>query len=194
MKAGKRLLISLVSAILLVTGLAITAQPVQACSCVMNLDPVSELNRSSAVFSGKVLQIGEERLASGDQLKKALIEVDQIWKGIDQTQMWVYTAYGGEAACGIEFVEGESYLMYTRADEGGRLNASFCSRTTTIQSATDDLQALGTGTAPEREVDLSGQSAASPIDQSLVIIAAGLIIVAIAGGGYLLLIKRRTKV
>ncbi|WP_010275073.1 hypothetical protein [Paenibacillus senegalensis] len=190
--AAKRLLIILVSVLLLVVGLGISAQPAQACSCAINLDPLSEASRSSAVFSGKVLEIREEKHAAGERIKKVLIEVDQIWKGIDQNQMWIYTAYS-EPACGVDFDKGQSYLIYAMADEGGRLNVSLCSRTASIQLAGEDLQALGTGAEPEREVDLLTESADSTMNLALIIIAGGLLVIAAVGVGYLLLVKRRPR-
>ena len=48
-------------------------------------------------------------------------------------------------SCGFTFIEGQEYLLYSRDGE----TVSLCSRTRSIDTAQDDLDALGEGIGPE---------------------------------------------
>jgi hypothetical protein len=52
-------------------------------------------------------------------------------------------------ACGRQFARDETYLIYARQREDGRLTDFRCSRTRTVQAASEDLSELGEGVAPE---------------------------------------------
>lgn len=126
-----------------------------ACSCAAPESVQVELEKSSAVFSGKVLGILDKKKfnstqSSGDELA-VLFEVDEAWKGINQTQVIVYTSRDS-ASCGFEFTSNE-YLVYANKYDG-ELRVSLCSRTTLLSSAQEDLNELGMGDKPTEEVKI----------------------------------------
>lgn len=118
-----------------------------ACSCVVPAEPLEALESSSAVFVGKVVNIKEPRgtiISSADPVK-VTFDVDSSWKGVEGNKVTMTTALSS-ASCGFEFVEGESYIVYAYAndeDDSGKLEASLCSRTKLLASASEDLKELG---------------------------------------------------
>src|SRR5688572_32423960 len=52
-------------------------------------------------------------------------------------------------ACGRQFARDETYLIYARQREDGRLTDFRCSRTRTLQAASEDLSELGEGVTPD---------------------------------------------
>jgi hypothetical protein len=121
-------------------------KPAYACSCMMPGPPEQALNESQAVFSGTVKAVQGD--ADGVLVT---FDVDEIWKGPEGAELTLFTP-GSSAACGVEFVQGEAYLVYGMSQEG-RLSTNLCSRTTQLGSAGEDLAALGAGNpAPAGEV------------------------------------------
>lgn len=118
-----------------------------ACACVVPAEPLEALESSSAVFTGKVVGIKEPKgtiISSADPVK-VTFEVDSSWKGVEGNKVTLTTALSS-ASCGFEFVEGESYIVYAYAndeDDSGKLEASLCSRTKLLASASEDLKVLG---------------------------------------------------
>ncbi len=95
-----------------------------------------------------------------------------VWKGEIYETMFIRTAWSS-ASCGFEFAQGDHYIVYAR--EGW---ASLCSRTKSIDKASEDLMALGEGVAPapgsERKDALF-----TPMAGGMVLTVAGLAIVAV---------------
>lgn len=118
-----------------------------ACSCVVPAEPLEALESSSAVFTGKVVDKKEPKgtiISSADSVK-VTFEVDSSWKGVKGNKVTLSTALSS-ASCGFEFVEGESYIVYAYAndeDDSSKLEASLCSRTKLLASASEDLKELG---------------------------------------------------
>lgn len=130
-----------------------------ACSCVVPPDPATALEEAHAVFEGELLSVKQERYDDGllrtIMLRDAnLFEVNRTWKGAEETQIVVYDN-GGGASCGIDFQEGETYLVYVYLNQDGQPYTSLCSRTRAIAHAGEDLAALGPGSEPEKRVDLT---------------------------------------
>lgn len=128
-----------------------------ACSCVPPESPEKELVRSTAVFSGKVIDI-QDRSANFPAKSDAdpllvRFEVDKTWKGVTQSQVLVSTA-GEYTSCGFEFTENNEYLVYAM-EVDGELNVTLCSRTSLLSSATEDIKVLSTGEEPTESVDLA---------------------------------------
>ena len=121
-----------------------------ACSCVQPGAPLDELNLSSVVFSGKVIEIVDVNKSMFSQSSAdpmaVLLEVKDVWKGINQSQVLVYTERHS-ASCGFEFALNEEYIVYAQ-ETNGELRVSLCSRTTTFSEATIDLTDLGAGEKP----------------------------------------------
>ena len=108
----------------------------EACSCLRPEGPQEELAKFAAVFEGRVASIARD-----DARIRVTLEVQRAWKGLDTPTIVVTTAENS-AACGFNFAEGESYLLY--ADEvEGELMVSICSRSREIAGATEDLEVLG---------------------------------------------------
>lgn len=131
-----------------------------ACSCVVPEEPLVALEKSTAVFTGKVVDMKEPKgliISSADPVT-VTFEVESSWKGTLGNKVKLNTALSS-ASCGFEFVDGESYLVYAYAsDKGdsGELAASLCSRTVLLSSAGDDLKALGPGASPEPPTESPG--------------------------------------
>jgi hypothetical protein len=84
-----------------------------------------------------------------------LLEVRDVWKGVDTTQVWVWTAKHGES-CGYEgFEVGQEYVVFAYG-EPERLETGLCERTKPLASAAADLAALGTAYTPTEQVELRG--------------------------------------
>jgi hypothetical protein len=126
-------------------GLMLVPATSHACSCVESPAPKVELQNKTAVFSGKVLSIKEPskllNWSSADPVK-VTFEVYQVWKGGLGKKVSVQTAMDG-ASCGFEFEQNQEYLVYANGDISN-LEASLCSRTQSILTSGNDIQALGT--------------------------------------------------
>lgn len=170
-------------ALLVVALLALAPASIAlACSC-MRSTPAEALDRSTAVFEGRVLEVMpfEERrdvtLEGGcldDACRESLSEttesvevtgfavrfsVTRRWKGVDTEEVVVRTARDS-AACGFAFEVGQDYVVYASAeDEAGTLSTGLCDRTARVADATEDLEALGTGEVP---VDVEEEPTTTP--------------------------------
>lgn len=163
-----------------------------ACSCVESGTVQEELTRSSAVFSGKVIEIVDKNKnnsiqSSADPIA-VVFEVEESWKGMDQTQVVVYTERSSDS-CGYEFVLNNEYLVYAR-ENAVDLNTSICSRTTLLSAADQDMKELGEGEKPTKQIviDLTTENATNAYHLSIYLLIAALLL----GGGYIA-IKRRAK-
>ncbi|RHW37585.1 hypothetical protein D1B33_08640 [Lysinibacillus yapensis] len=131
-----------------------------ACSCAQSPTAEEEFDRSSAVFSGKVIKMEDKRSLNGSASKTARFEVNNVWKGPSQTQIEISTGLGG-GDCGIDFKEGFEYLVYAKESTmyGEKTLVSvICDRTNQLSSSQEDLGMLGVGYPPSEEVDLSDPS------------------------------------
>lgn len=130
---------------------------VYACSCAEPLTVEEELNRSEAVFSGRVLEVKEVKNLNGYMTKSALFEVSEIWKGGSESQIIIHTG-GGGGDCGYHFEEGKEYLVYaslsTMYGEKEQLVSIMCDRTNILAQAEEDLTILGEGKLPMEQVNL----------------------------------------
>ena len=163
-----------------------------ACSCIESGTVKEELTRSSAVFSGKVIEIVDKNKNSSIQSSAdpiaVVFEVEESWKGMDQTQVVVYTERSS-ASCGYEFILNNEYLVYVH-ENTGNLNVSICSRTTLLSAADQDTEDLGIGERPTEQIviDLTTENATNYYQLSIYLLIAALLL----GGGYITL-KWRIK-
>lgn len=125
--------------------------PTAACSCAEPNSVHEELEQSSAVFQGKVMEIKDS-----SHTRKVLFEVKESWKGIEQTQIIVVTGMGS-GDCGYDFNIGQEYLVYAKGEQS--LSTNICDRTSSVQSVqvSEDLEKLGQGITPNTIVDLSNE-------------------------------------
>jgi hypothetical protein len=141
--------------IILVIVMALSHTPSAfACPCPENPDPLTSLKQSTAVFSGRVLNIGEDGGLSpvtGTRMRKVYFRVNKAWKGIERIKISVNTEKNS-AACGYAFSTGNEYLVYAYGEKGN-LQVSLCSRTQKlIDVSSGELAALGKPTfLPEYE-------------------------------------------
>ncbi|MCL6603186.1 MAG: hypothetical protein K6T94_09955 [Paenibacillus sp.] len=152
----------LLSAILLFCSLTILVpEKAYACSCAEYPDPNKAIEEAEAVFAGEVLNIKEERKQKGivgaiEYRDVNLFEVQETWKGINQSQVMVYDN-GHDESCGVNFEENKSYLVYTYKNKEGDLYTSLCSRTAEISKAGEDLTVLGQGKPADKMLNLEGE-------------------------------------
>ncbi|MGD6832528.1 hypothetical protein ACQCT5_10215 [Sutcliffiella halmapala] len=137
-----------------------------ACSCLPPGTPLAELEKSDAVFSGKVIEVKTD-----DSTLIAKISVKESWKGMDSKETTVHTAIDS-AGCGVNFETGKEYIVYAY-QEDGKYTTYLCSRTAELAYAHEDLNELGEGTIPTK----SGDAAAnSPSTQNLVVGSLGVVL------------------
>jgi hypothetical protein len=111
-----------------------------ACSCLPPPPPKEAMEKSTAVFSGKVTKI---ELDEAKHRRTVTIEVDRAWKGMDKKTVVITTASDG-AMCGYGFQKDKSYLVYAHGEDG-KLSTNICTRTRGIEQAKADIEALGEG-------------------------------------------------
>ena len=122
-------------------------EPSYACSCVPPDPPREALANSDVVFMGTVVSLREferdDGLVSSADPTTVEFSVGTVWKGTVSQPMYLTTRRWSES-CGYPFVEGVTYVVYSR--DG--LTVSLCSRTRPFSEATDDLIELGQGQVP----------------------------------------------
>ena len=121
-----------------------------ACSCDGPNTVKEELELSSTVFSGKVIKIVDENTNKSIQSSADPIsvhfEVNEYWKGLNQSTIPVYTVRNTES-CGYEFDLNKEYLVYAY-ESNGAFQVNSCSKTTLLSLAEKDLSELGKGEKP----------------------------------------------
>lgn len=123
-----------------------------ACSCLAPPPPQEALEQSTAVFAGRVVEIR----AVNERRLEVLFDIEESWKGVSGQRVLVWTP-SNEAACGMNFMWGERYLVYASDSEG--LSVLLCSRTAPLANAEADIEALGPGLEPSSnavEGDVTG--------------------------------------
>jgi len=119
-------------------------EPAQACSCAAPVGPADGLNRSTAVFRGRVSEISRpfwDRLGltnSGGY--RVTFEVVKRWKGAPVTTVELATRLTGEA-CGFPFEEKKEYLVYVVAKPED-LQTGICTGTKNIGDAAHEMTIL----------------------------------------------------
>lgn len=122
--------------LLLVTGLIVTffiflyMTPIKsnACSCERPSTVQEEFERSDAVFTGKVISEMDRNeggvvQSSADLIAVAFV-VKDIWKGMNQTEVNIYTERD-PFSCGFTFIESQQYLIYAKEYKGD-LRVNLC--------------------------------------------------------------------
>ncbi|RCW46461.1 hypothetical protein [Paenibacillus prosopidis] len=132
---------------------------VHACSCAEPPSIEDQMNRKTAIFTGKVLSLTKPdkgKFWSSADPVKAQFEVKTVWKGKLGSQTAVYTALSS-ASCGYEgFEVNKEYIVFAYGDPD-RLETGLCEGTKTLASAKEDLKALGAGYEPSKE-PISGEA------------------------------------
>ena len=108
--------------------LALSATPCWACSCV-HQPPKAQAANADVIFTGRVIEAEDPFRFSGPRVQ-AKLAVEVLYKGDVGTVVVVETYRGGEAACGLEFVEDERFTIFAFRNERGRLETNICSAST----------------------------------------------------------------
>ena len=173
--------------------------PVQACKCAQPGSPSEELEKFSAVFSGRVVSIQHSYDPDGvsvspEDRTTVGIEVSAVWKGIVHEEMYITTPPTG-GSCGFDFIEGEEYIVYAYDSPyaDGGYTAGICSRTALIGQAQEDLDVLGEGHAPR--LGTSGPSPERPqqptLSRAWIIMLTVAVVVAVGGIVAFAAVRRR---
>lgn len=169
-------------------GVALHASSEQAnaCSCIPPRPPLEAFERADAVFAGDVVSISEPKglfgswLASSTDPVTVEFKVNSVWKGEIRETLFIQTAWSS-AGCGFEFVQGERYIVYARKGW-----ASLCSRTRSIDKASEDLMALGEGSAPAPNVKPKESLVLTPV-------GVGVAVMGLAGVAIAFVLRRRQQ-
>ncbi len=147
----------------LVGNLALAAGPyaggAHACSCAGGWSTEEEFRRSTAVFSGEVVEVGKlpmEQVGPTDPgvplLAPVTFDVTGAWKGVTGDTVVVH-GQGPGPSCGLNFERGETYLVFAGArgrSEEGPLETGLCSSTRQASEETArNLFDPTTGSLPE---------------------------------------------
>ncbi|MFA6469485.1 MAG: T9SS type A sorting domain-containing protein [Bacteroidota bacterium] len=134
--------IALISRYLVIVLLTIVLfqDQVFPCSCARSKTPAEEYIKREAVFVGKVLNIEFDGTRERFMQKKVTLEVIKSWKGIQGTEIVVFTG-PHEAACGIDFVVDTLFLIYAH-NNNDTLKTDLCTWTKTLSTAALDLAYL----------------------------------------------------
>jgi hypothetical protein len=122
--------------IFLIASVLLGKSAALACYCMAISNPAQGLERSRAVFTGKVIGLRD----TGTYIE-ATIEVKQGFKGTLADQVIISTPrFGG--ACRYWFEEGKEYLVYASSYEEGKGWTDACSRTRRLSVANRDIREL----------------------------------------------------
>jgi hypothetical protein len=105
-----------------------------ACSCLDSGSAENELKRSTAVFSGKAIDVDSRQC-------KTTFEIYRYWKGVSTKTIVVFSSH---SLCGYFFTKDKEYLVYAFGDK--RLSTNICTGTKELSQAKEDLEKLGEGT------------------------------------------------
>ena len=155
-------------AVVIITGGGGT---VSTARCFMPVSVSEELEKSDAVFAGKVLAEEYRPLkistAPGEVLT-VRFAVEKWWKGAKSEEVILYTSTIRHSEGLYSFMDedfhfsaGERYLVYA-SGAPDNLRTDGCRRTKKLESAYEDLQKLGEGGAPQQ----SAQQPSRPTDPS----------------------------
>lgn len=152
-------------------GMFSTAVIKEAYACeVLSLPPIEQaVDDSSAIFSGTVREFRAISISNGIQdMRVALFEVDKYWKNPSDTDYYkervVFTAID-HGACGYDFEQGKSYLVYASSRDNGALHTSIGTRTMPNENAQDDLTILGEGVSPTEQGSWEAQLEMIPLQK-----------------------------
>ena len=132
-----RLLLPLIPAVLFV----LAPRQAAACSCEPPGSPQEELASHDAVLAGRVVEILAPADLALEEDVLVTFDVSSVWKGEAEQVVAVTTGRHG-GVCGYPFRLGEQYVVYGNLWEGG-LHTGLCTRTNTLDAATEDTQQLG---------------------------------------------------
>ncbi|MEW9674341.1 hypothetical protein [Ammoniphilus sp. 3BR4] len=160
---------------------------VKATSCAPH-DVKESIEQDDAIFQGKV--IGTKPLVDhGVSYLLVLFEVEQSWKGVNQTQVVVQTQ--GLGVKKLDFMKGRSYLVFAYKWKTPQLQTNDCKGTKPLSEAANDLSALGNGKQPTEHVDLTSEFPIRVRDFLLPWGIFGIIAIIVVGVGAVSIYRKR---
>lgn len=132
----------LLALVMTIFWVALTANEASACLC--KAEPASRQiarlrKQSTAIFVGKAKDVTKEMSASGRIAYRAVLEVEQSWKGAETEEITVFT----DGGCMAWFEVGRTYLIYALKDDAGKLQTNICMRTGLVKYFAEDIKRLG---------------------------------------------------
>ena len=116
-----------------------------SCTCTPPVSATEELEKSDAVFTGKVLEVITDTINAENTIftfYKIKFEISAVWKGVNSEQVVISTSMQA-SVCGFLFEQGIEYIVYAFND-GTSLSTNICTRTKKLSEAQEDLNELGT--------------------------------------------------
>lgn len=132
----------------LVLASTLQVREARACSCAGSFSAEEELRNSDAVFWGEALSVEEQASTSRSfppLMGPVTFDVKKSWKGVSREQVIVH-GQGNEASCGLDFDEGETYLVFAYRvgkGESGPLETGLCTPTVALSDVGAAPAALG---------------------------------------------------
>lgn len=119
-----------------------------ACSCFPPNTISEEYQQSGVVFIGRVVSIRFDSAYQYAYVPGYIVTLTVLerWKGASGTETRIWTATDG-TACGFPFEPDSTYLVYASGGDSTISYTSWCTRTTDIHSADEDLEFLSTVTS-----------------------------------------------
>ena len=116
----------------------------RACSCSAPSTTAEALQRSTAVFRGRVVKISVPSLdwlgLTRTGAHRVKFEILKQWKGPSAETSVVVTRLTGEG-CGFPFEEQKEYLVYFVAEQK-HIQSGICTGTKSIADAEEEMEAL----------------------------------------------------
>ena len=140
--------------------LILSTESALACMCFGTPSVAEARRNASAVFVGKVVSSEYQKGAkypggkdAGEELTMRF-RVERWWKGNLMPEVILFTEqYRGPdlsisvVNCAYQFEVGKRYIVYAGVLDG-KLRAIYCSRTSEVEKAREDLRLLGRGRVP----------------------------------------------
>ena len=119
-------------------------EPAQPCTCMAPATAADALQKSSAVFRGRVVTIYRSFLdrvgITNTAGYRVQFEITNQWKGTPSKSIVVITRITGEA-CGFPFEEKKEYLVYV-VTEPKDIQTGICTGTKNIAEAEQEMKEL----------------------------------------------------
>ena len=128
----------------LIVSYVVAIGPAYACTCMAPATAADALQKSSAVFRGRVVTIYRsffDRLGITNTAgHRVQFEITKQWKGARSKSTVVITRLTGEA-CGFPFEENKEYLVYV-VTEPKDIQTGICTGTKNITDAEQEMEQL----------------------------------------------------
>ena len=133
----------------------VTAPPaVWSCACLHPAGPPCSLQQDQVVFVGTVTSASEDRSAlGGEGLRRFQFAVSEAFAGVSNRHVEVRSDM---TSCGVQFVEGHSYLVEGTRGGDGTVRVHACSYTSPLDDARDEIETLRALRSGEKILRLYG--------------------------------------